>query len=121
MPTMLELAGLQHPEQFEGRDVLPLRGHSIVKSLNNSKKSIYNADEYVGGEMFDGRWLRKGDYKAILVPKPYGDGQWRLYNVVKDPGETNNLARVKPDLFKELQKAWDQYAAETGVVFPPVK
>jgi arylsulfatase len=118
MPTMLELAGLQHPEQFEGQDVLPMRGHSMVGLLNDSKKSIYSADEYVGGEMFGGRWLRKGDYKAILVPKPYGDGQWRLYNVVMDPGETNDLAKEKPNLLQELQQAWDHYADEVGVVLP---
>ena len=121
MPTMLEMAELDHPTQFEGRDVLPMRGHSITESLNNSRKSIYSADEYVGGEMFGGRWLRKGDYKATLVPKPYGNGEWQLFNVVTDPGETRDLAKEKPELFKELQIAWDQYAAETGVVFPPAK
>ncbi len=121
MPTMLELAGLQHPEQFEGRDVLPMRGHSMIGLLNQSEEFVYGADEYIGGEMFGGRWLRKGDYKAVLVPKPYGDGEWQLYNVVKDPGETKNLANEKPELFKELQLAWDRYAAETGVVFPPSK
>jgi arylsulfatase len=119
MPTMLEMAKIDHPLQFKGKEVLPIRGHSMTESLNNSKKSIYSADEYVGGEMFGGRWLRKGDYKAILVPKPYGNEQWRLFNVVKDPGETNDLAKQKPKLLKELQQAWDQYADETGVVSPP--
>jgi arylsulfatase len=113
------MAKIDHPTQFKGKEVLPIRGHSMTKSLNNSIKSIYSADEYVGGEMFGGRWLRKGDYKAILVPKPYGNEQWRLFNVVKDPGETNDLAKQKPKLLKELQQAWDQYADETGVVFPP--
>jgi arylsulfatase len=121
MPTILEMAKLDFPTQFEGRDVLPMRGHSITESLKNSKKSIYSADEYVGGEMFTGRWLRKGDYKAILVPKPYGNGQWQLFNVVTDPGETNDLAKEDPKLLKELQQAWDQYADETGVVLPPSK
>jgi arylsulfatase len=119
MPTMLEMAKLDHPSQFKGIDVLPMRGHSITESLNNSKKPIYSADEYVGGEMFGGRWLRKGDHKAVLVPKPYGNDQWRLFNVVTDPGETNDLAKENPKLLKELQQAWDQYAEETGVVFPP--
>jgi arylsulfatase A-like enzyme len=68
--------------------------------------------------MFAGRWLRKGDYKAILVPKPYGESQWRLYNVVKDPGETRNLAKDQPGLLEELKRAWDQYANEVGVVLP---
>ena len=119
MPTVLEMAKIDHPSQYKGRDVLPMRGRSIAQSLRNSKKSIYNADEYTGGEMFGGRWLRKGDYKAILVPKPYGNGQWELFDVVADPGETNDLAKENPKLLKELQLAWDQYADETGVVFPP--
>jgi arylsulfatase len=121
MPTILEMAKLDFPTQFEGRDVLPMRGHSITESLKNSKKSIYSADEYVGGEMFTGRWLRKGDYKAILVPKPYGNGQWQLFNVVTDPGETNDLAKENSKLLKELKQAWNQYADETGVIFPPNK
>jgi arylsulfatase A-like enzyme len=118
MPTILELAALQHPEQYKGREVLPMRGRSMVGLLNDSKKTIYEANDNVGGELFVGRWLRKGDYKAILVPKPYGDSQWRLYNVVKDPGETRDLAKDQPGLLEELKRAWDQYANEVGVVLP---
>jgi arylsulfatase len=121
MPTILEMAKLNHPTQFKGEDVLPMRGHSITESLKNKKQAIYSADEYVGGEMFGGRWLRKGDYKAILVPKPYGIGQWKLFNVMTDPGEKNDLALEKPKLLTELQRAWDQYADETGIIFPPEK
>jgi arylsulfatase len=121
MPTILEMAKLNHPTQFKGKDVLPMRGHSITESLKNKKQAIYSADEYVGGEMFGGRWLRKGDYKAILVPKPYGIGQWKLFNVMTDPGEKNDLALEKPKLLTELQRAWDQYADETGIIFPPEK
>ncbi len=118
MPTMLELAGLEHPEQFEGRQVLPMRGHSMVGLLKGNAASIYSADEYVGGEMFGGRCLRKGNYKAILVANPYGSGEWQLYNVVKDPGETHDLAKEQPDLLEELQHSWDQYADEVGVLVP---
>lgn len=96
-----------------------MRGHSITESLQNQKQAIYSPGEYVGGEMFGGRWLRKGNYKAILVPKPYGNGQWKLLNVLTDPGETNDLALEKPKLLTELQRAWDQYADETGIIFPP--
>lgn len=118
MPTILELAALQHPEQYKGREVLPMRGRSMVGLLNGSKETIYEANDYVGGEMFAGRWLRKGDYKAILVPEPYGDSQWRLYNVVMDPGETRDLAKDQPGLLEELTRAWDQYANEVGVILP---
>ena len=68
--------------------------------------------------MFSGRWLRKGDYKAILVPSPYGNASWQLYDVVKDPGETRDLADEQPEQLKELEQAWDDYADEVGVVLP---
>jgi len=119
MPTVLEMANIEHPSQFKGRDILPMLGHSIVQSLHASNKPIYGTEEYIGGEMFNGRWLRKGNYKAVLVPKPYGNDQWGLFNVVTDPGETKDLATENPEMLKELQVAWDKYAEKTGVLFPP--
>jgi arylsulfatase len=118
MPTMLELAGLEYPEEFEGRKILPSRGRSMAGLWYGSATSIYGADDEIGGEMFSGRWLRKGDYKAILVPSPYGNASWQLYDVVKDPGETRDLADEQPERLKELEQAWDDYADEVGVVLP---
>jgi arylsulfatase len=60
--------------------------------------------------------MRQGDYKAATVAPPYGDGQWRLFDVVKDPGETNDLAATKPELLAKLQEAWDEYADGVGVI-----
>jgi arylsulfatase len=77
---------------------------------------VYGAHELVGGEMLNGKWMRKGDFKAVAVAAPYGTGEWHLYNVVVDPGETQDLAGEMPVLLKELQAAWDEYAEDVGVV-----
>lgn len=66
--------------------------------------------------MGGGKWMRRDDHKAVYVPKPYGEGVWRLYDVVEDPGETRDLASERPELLKELQAAWDRYAEDVGVV-----
>lgn len=94
----------------------PMRGKSLVGVLSGSEKCHYGPDTYIGGEMGDGRWMRKGDYKAVHVAKPYGPAVWRLYNVSKDPGETQDLAKEKPETLKDLQEAWNRYAKNVGVV-----
>jgi len=118
MPTMLELAGIEHPGQYKGRKVEPMRGRSLASLLSGDVKSVYSSDEYIGGEMGGGKWMRQGDYKATMVAKPYGSDEWRLYNVLKDPGETRDLSKDMPDLLQELINEWDNYAKDVGVVLP---
>ena len=45
----------------------------------------------------------------------YMAGNWHLYDVVADPGETKDLAKENPEKLRELQAAWDRYAKEVGV------
>ena len=88
----------------------------MIGLLDGTAPAIYGPDEFVGGEMIGGRWMRQGDLKAVMVPAPYGTGRWQLFHVVEDPGEANDLARAMPDKLRELQPAWDRYAKEVGVV-----
>ncbi len=116
MPTILEIAKLKHPENYRGRNVERMRGRSLAGVTSGSQEHTYAKDALIGGEMFNGKWMRKGDYKAVLVAKPFGPGSWRLYNTTKDPGETADLSTSHPAILKELKAAWDRYAKRVGVV-----
>ena len=119
-PTLLEYAGLEHPETFEGRSVMPMRGRSLVPVASGAKDGVYGED-LMGGEMLGNKWMRKGDFKAVLVSSErwgFGPGEWRLYNASDDPGETKDLADSMPELLAELTSAWDAYAGQVGVVPP---
>ena len=118
MPTVLELAGLDHPAEFRGRKIQPLRGRSMLGLLDGTKKAIYGSTEFVGGEMGGGKWMRQGDFKAVMIPEPYGNGVWQLFDVAKDPGETKDLSKGMPDKLEALKTAWDEYAKDVGVVLP---
>jgi arylsulfatase A-like enzyme len=118
MPTILEMTGIEHPKKFKGRTVEPMRGRSIAGVLSGSSTEVYGADDLIGGEMGNGKWIRRGPYKAVSVAKPYGTGTWHLFNVEEDPGETRDLSGKMPDLLKDLQAAWDRYAKDVGVVLP---
>jgi len=117
-PTILELCVAKYPATFKGRSVEPMRGRSMVGLLDGSKAAIYAPDEFVGGEMGGGKWMRQGDLKAVMVPKPYGTGEWRLYNVVKDPGESEDLSEEMPEKSNQLIAAWEVYAKDVGVIPP---
>ncbi len=88
----------------------------FLKEGLHAAEGVYEPTSYVGGEMGGGRWMRQGDYKAVLVAKPYGPAVWQLFNVAKDPGETRDLSKEKPEILRELQAAWDRYAKDVGVV-----
>ncbi len=116
MPTLLDLAQVKHPESFQGRKVAPMRGKSLTGVTSGDDEHTYAKDALIGGEMIGGKWMRKGDYKAVLVAKSLGPGTWKLYDTASDPGETRDLSAEQPALLKELQTAWHEYAKEVGVV-----
>ncbi len=116
MPTILEIARLEYPASYQGRDIEALRGHSMLGLLTGNKDSVYTDDEFVGGEMLGGKWMRQGPLKAISIPEPDGIGEWQLFNVVGDPGETKDLSHELPDKLEALKAAWEQYATDVGVV-----
>ena len=70
----------------------------------------------MGAEMAGGKWLRQGDFKTVFVPPPFWEGKWLLFDLSKDPGETNDLAEKNPQKLAALKTAWDQYAQDVGVV-----
>jgi arylsulfatase len=116
MPTLLDMAGLEHPETFEGREVAEPWGRSMRGVLSGEARVVYGPDEFLAGEMQNGKWVRRGDFKAVKIPPPFGPDEWKLYNVAEDPGETRDLADEHPELLDELVEAWKDYADEVGVI-----
>jgi len=116
MPTLLEFAEVNHPEKYQGRNVERMRGRSLSGVLLGASDHTYGEEEFIGGEMIGGKWMRRGDYKAVLVAEPWGPGEWKLYNVTEDPGETRDLSAERPAILEELVREWERYAKDVGVV-----
>lgn len=63
--------------------------------------------------MFDYAY-RQGDY--VMIP-PYGaTDKYELYNIKKDPGQTNNIAGQNPRLLRQMMMRLEQLKRETGKV-----
>jgi len=118
-PTLLELAGVSHPAPtHEGRSIAPLEGRSLVRFLRGEAESVHGGDFTMGYELFGRRALRKGDWKIVWLYPPYGPGHFELYDLARDPTESNDLASAHPAKLDELVRAWDDYAAKNGVILP---
>jgi arylsulfatase A-like enzyme len=115
-PTVLELAGVEHPANYRGRDVEPIRGRSLSPYLSGDTEAVHDVVTGTGWELFGRYAIRQGDWKALHLPEPYGPGAWQLYDLSADPGEINDLAASHPDKLAELLELWDRYVEDTGVI-----
>lgn len=116
-PTILEMAGIKHPAPtYQSREVVFMRGSSMIPFIKGEAASIHPADHITGWETCGRAAVRCGDYKIVFIPKPKGPEKWQLYNLAKDPGEVHDLAEQDPDRMERMIKMWDQYVLETGVI-----
>ena len=115
-PTLLDIAGATYPAPNEDGIPVPQRGKSMVSLLTGKADSVRGADDYLAWEFFDWRAVRMGNWKATWIAEPFGAGDWQLFDLANDPGESLDLADQYPDVTQDLANKWDSYADEVGVV-----
>ena len=111
LPTLCELAGIKVPSSKPGISLLPtLSGHKQIKKHQYVVSEWYS--EY-DNNITPGRMIRSGKYKYIHYLE---DGGEELYNLFKDPGETENLAfseKHKP-ILEKYRKMLNDYLVSTN-------
>jgi len=119
-PTILSFAGVQPPDgRYGGRSVEPMIGRDLSPVLLGMAEQVYGADDAVGYELAGNAALFQGDYKIVVNRKPLGDGEWRLFNIKKDPGETRDLAQEEPARLQQMLSAYERYQRENKVLDMP--
>ncbi|OJD35070.1 arylsulfatase [Diplodia corticola] len=125
VPTVLELAGLRHPgTEYRGREIAPVRGASwagFIERVKGEEGAVVDAtvhpeDYVVGFEVGGSAGLIRGKWKLTYVPFPKGPQRWELFDLEKDPGETEDLKEKEQKVFEELLVEWEKYKKEVGVV-----
>jgi arylsulfatase/uncharacterized sulfatase len=117
VPTLLEAVGIpNHQGNYQGTAVEPLIGRSMLPMLLGQVKTVHSADQPIGYELAGSAALFKGDYKLVKNIAPLGDGQWRLYHLLSDPGEVRDIAATEPERFKTMLADYEAYALANGVL-----
>ena len=120
-PTILSYAGVKAPEgRFGGRPVEAIVGRNLMPLIRGDVDRVYAEDEAIGYEVGGNAALFRGDHKIVMNRGPVGDSKWHLYNIVSDPGETEDLADAMPERMLVMSKAYEQYVLENGVLPVPV-
>jgi arylsulfatase len=116
--TILDAAGVSHPGTFAGKSVAPLQGKPLTAILGNQSSAVRGPEDWIGWQLFGNRAIRQGDWKLLWICKPFGAGQWQLFNLKDDPGETKDLAAENPAIRDQLVKHWDEYVRTNNVILP---
>ena len=138
-PTFLELAGIAAPSTpaaplydakgvnrnagkvvYDGRNVYPITGLSLVATLQG--KATAPARTTFAEELYGRTYVYSDNWKATWIEPPFGPahGEWTLYDIRADRGETNDLAAQRPDVLADLKAKWNDYAKAVGAVLPKV-
>ena len=107
-PTLLDAAGVTFtPDEFYGRSLMPM--------LTGQADEVYGEEDSIAFEVSGTAALYRGNWKIAKTPEPFGDGEWHLYDIASDPGETTDVAAQHPVVFQEMLNEYQSYANEVGV------
>ena len=115
-PTFLELAGIKYPSTYGGNKLRPYQGESLLPFLNNKKKYVHDENYVMGWELFGRCAVRKGKWKITKIEPPFGKGTFALFDISKDPTESNDLSEKQPAKYAEMFSHWMDYVKDNGVI-----
>ena len=111
MATCLDVAGVEYPKAFEGRELLPLEGKSLVPVFHGDARKEH---ESLCWNVAGSRAVRMGRWKLVAAKGK----AWELYDLEKDRTEMNDLAGENPERFKRLAAAYTDWTERVGI-HPP--
>jgi arylsulfatase len=103
MPTLCEVAGIDPPDDTDGISYLP----ELLGKEQPEHEFLYWEFPESGGQQA----IRIGDYKARRKNMQKGNTEFELYDLVKDPVESNDIAGQHPEIVqKALQISRSQHS-----------
>ena len=105
MPTLAELTETPFPKSHKNNSLSELPGKSILPLFKGEKRQapVYFWDWK--GESA----IREGKWKAVSINR-----KWALYDMQQDPGETQDLASMYPEIVKKLSRRHQRWLKNGG-------
>ena len=109
MATFVELAGAKYPTVYNGNQIKPQQGISLVPAFSSKKvhghKTLFN-------EHFGTRYVRSEGWKLVSR----NGAPWRLFRIEDDETELADLALKHPEIAAKLERLWQDWARENQVL-----
>ncbi len=117
VPTVLDVLGLDLPDEVGGVPQLPLDGASMRGTFDDAQAPPPKGVQYF--EMFGHRGIWADGWKAVAYHPPYtafDDDRWELYHLDEDFSEVRDLAGEHPERLEALQAEWWRQAEANHVL-----
>jgi arylsulfatase len=115
MATCVDIAGISYPKTYNGHDIQPMEGKSLVGAINN----LPIQRDFIFWEHEGNRAIKAGPWKLVSkteknkVFTEKDQNAWELYNLELDPSETKDLASQYPAKVQDLALLWEKEAIRT--------
>jgi len=126
-PTLLDIIGIDVPEQVNGVTQVPMHGVSMRYSFEAPEASTRRRLQHY--EMWGNRGLWRDGWMAVSRLQPDGAGAvppapippfdevaWELYNHATDPTEVKDLASAEPSRIRAMEQLWWAEAGRYNVL-----
>ncbi|MCC5939306.1 MAG: arylsulfatase [Lunatimonas sp.] len=104
LPTLAEIAGVETSGPIDGLSFLP----ALQGKEQAAHEYLYWEFHEQGGKQA----IRRENWKAIRLDAKSGNTPVMLFDLEKDPGETENLAEKYPEIVQELSLRMDRARVE---------
>ena len=111
MATCLDLAQAKYPTMYNGNNIQPLEGISMLPILQTGKRKGH---DLIGFEHFNEKALMSKDGWKIIQPGKK-DSPWELYNLNVDRTEKHNVADRNPERLQQMIQQYEVWAKRTMV------
>ena len=129
LPTVLELVGVEPPDEIDGIAQSHLDGTSFAYVLDDGGEDEPGRHRTQHFEMLGSRAIYHDGWKAVTyhpvgpiyddglrASAPFDDDVWELYHVAEDVSEVHDLAAEFPEKVAELVALWWEEARRNDVL-----
>ena len=109
MPTFAEVAKTKYPKHYNGQQIIPVEGKSLVPILQDRTRGGHRT---LCWEWAGNRAVRQDKWKLVWDKSLR---QWELYDLEADRTETNNLAKQQPERVEKMIQVWFDWAKRCGL------
>ena len=107
MATLVELTGAEYPASSGDEEVTPMQGESFLPVLWGKETT---RGKPLFWEWRTGQAVRDGEWKLVREGL---ESDWKLYDMVRDPTETRNLASQFPGKVTEMENLFLSWKNQT--------
>ena len=111
LPTLCEAAGVEYPEEYDGRELAPCEGKSLLPVFQGNRREGH---DWLFWALREDRAVRHGNWKGIGRGNSEELNNWELYDLETDRTESVDLGAEHPEVLKQMIDAFHDWSERMG-------